>query len=628
MMASSSYRYHETLDKTRIRLLNLQAGHDKDDLKIEINISNLSDRLEYEALSYECGTEERLDFVNISRDKINITHGLHTALKRIRPRSRPRRLWVDAICINQDDTSEKNQQVPLMAEIFGRATRVLVWLGPQDVRSDDVFQMLSTLARLWISREVRKQQEGELRPLSWTKVDPTEERVLRSKDKTLWDAVYEISNRSYFRRTWIVQEIALAKDPRVLCGSWEVSWAHFSHATAYLARSLYHLHENPTDAGVARISAITHLRSAYRVGQTIKLAHICTISQNLQSTDERDKVYGFLGLLNTKTKYPALDNLLRVDYGFPVRTVYLQAAQHSIIDDQDLRICHSQAFPSERASEDSSWAPDWSPSTGISQTIVLRPHNKIQGTIEGGISFESEIMQLNGYRVDRISCVSAQMTSENPLPDIQRIMVFLSQDKTAAQLPKNNVLTVDYLEQIISRLGQENYQGLGSQYEALWRTLIANTAFFTSAKPSFKQHFDAVMDSLRLRARGVFWEGIKACDETRMDSCSLFRLLHDTEAQRLYHQIRARDAGPYYRELVNTIGGRVFFATQKGYIGFGSPGTRIGDSVTILNGGWAPFILRQHGEVFQMVGDAYVHGIKTERSWRRNALGQESFRIC
>jgi hypothetical protein len=72
----------------------------------------------------------------------------------------------------------------------------------------------------------------------------------------------------------------------------------------------------------------------------------------------------------------------------------------------------------------------------------------------------------------------------------------------------------------------------------------------------------------------------------------------------------------------------VFFATQKGYIGFGSPGTRIGDSVTILNGGWAPFILRQHGEVFQMVGDAYVHGIKTERSWRRNALGQESFRIC
>ena len=106
-MASSSYRYHKTLDKTRTRLLNLQAGREKDDLEIEINISNLSDRPEYEALSYECGTAERLDFVNISRDKLDITHDLHTALKRIRYTSRPRTLWVDAICINQDDTSEK-----------------------------------------------------------------------------------------------------------------------------------------------------------------------------------------------------------------------------------------------------------------------------------------------------------------------------------------------------------------------------------------------------------------------------------------------------------------------------------------------------------------------------------------
>jgi len=259
--------------------------------------------------------------------------------------------------------------------------------------------------------------------------------------------------------------------------------------------------------------------------------------------------------------------------------------------------------------------------------MVLRPHNKIQGTIEGGMNFKSEIMQLNGYQIDRITCVSAQMTSENPLPDIQKIMVFLSQDKTAVQLPKNEVLTVDDLEQIIDRLGQKTYQGLGSQYEALWRTLIANTAFFTSAKPSFKQHFDAVVDSLRLRARGVFWEGIKACGGTKMDSCSFSRLWHDTEAQRLCHQILARDAGPYYRELVNSIGGRVFFATLKGHIGFGSPGTRIGDSVTVLYGGWAPFILGQRGEVFQMVGDAYVHGIKTERSWRRNASGRKSFKI-
>jgi hypothetical protein len=187
----------------------------------------------------------------------------------------------------------------------------------------------------------------------------------------------------------------------------------FSNATAYLARNLYHLHENPSDVGVARISAVTNLRSAYRAGRTVKLADVCTISQNLEI------VYGFLELLNRRTKYPELDNLLPIDYGLPVRTAYLQAAQCSILDSHDLRICHSQTLPSKRATGNSSWSPDWSSNIGVSQTIVLQPHNEIQVTIKKGISFEPDIMQLNDNQIDRISCVIAQMTSENPLPDKQ-----------------------------------------------------------------------------------------------------------------------------------------------------------------------------------------------------------------
>lgn len=425
-MAANSYRYHEALNKGQIRLLDLKAGHEQDDIEIEFKISNLSHIPRYEALSYEWGTTRKTNFVKISGYEINITHGLYLILKRIRDRSQLRTLWIDAISINQEDSLEKSQQISLMAIIFGRATHVLIWLGPQDSRPHDVFRMLYTLAKLWIWREVKKAREGELRPLSWTNVDMIEMIALQPWDDDLWLAIYELVNRSYFRRTWIVQEVAVANNPRVLCGPSEMSWTHFSYAAAYLSKSLYHLHQNSSDAGLARISAITTMRSAYQSGAMIELADVCVTSQTLQATHGQDKVYGFLGLLRSKTKSATLHDLLRVDYNLPAQVVYLQAAQCSILESQDLRICHYKAFLSERPVESSSWAPDWSVDLSLAQTIALRPHNKIQGQIKGSISFESDIIRVPGYQIDRISCVSDPLTSENPLPDIQRIMIFLS----------------------------------------------------------------------------------------------------------------------------------------------------------------------------------------------------------
>lgn len=626
-MAANSHRYHESLSTGQIRLLDLKAGNEQDDIEIEFKVSDLSHRPRYEALSYEWGTTEKANYVKISGYKIDITHGLYIILNHIRDRSQSRTLWIDAISINQDDTLEKNQQIPLMAIIFGRAKKVLVWLGPQENRPHDVFRMLSTLAKLWISREVRKVREGELRPLSWANVEITEMLALEPWDEDLWVAIHELVNRPYFRRTWIVQEIAVANDPRILCGSLEISWTHFSYAAAYLSKSLYHLHQNSSDAGVTRISTIRNMRSAYQSGATIELADVCITSQTLQATHGQDKVYGFLGLLRGKTEHTPLGHLLRIDYNLPARVVYLHAAQYSILERQDLRICHYKAFLPEGPVGSSSWAPDWSVDRGLAQTIALRPHNKIQGRIKGFINFDSDTMRLNGYQIDRISCVSDPLTSEDPLPDIQRIMVFLGRGKTAIHLPGNEIVTAQDLEHVIERLKRVTYLGSESEYEAIWRTLIANTALFVAAPLTFRQHFDAVVDSLRLRARGISWKCIKACDATEMDPLSRSRLYRDPEAQRLWHRSQAQDAGPYYRELVNTIGRRVFFATEKGYIGFGSPGGQVGDSITILKGGWSPFILRQRGDVFHMVGDAYVHGIKTARSWRRIGSKRQLFNI-
>lgn len=626
-MVSYLYQYPDSLDKTRIRLLTLKAGHQEDDIDIEIDVWDLEDKPQFEALSYEWGTSRKSHSVEVFDKQMTITPSLYAVLFQIRSSSKPLILWIDAICINQDDIEEKNQQVPHMAKIFGSAKRILVWLGPETSQSGTVLRMLSTLARLWISREVERQKDGELRMLSWAELDQDEAPLLAIGDRALWATIYELMNRTYFERTWVVQEIALAKDPRVLSGSLEISWAYFSWAAAYLGRSLYHLHENPTDAGLARINAIANLRSARHKGQAIELPKICLISQNLQATNPRDKVYGFLGLLSHGSSQFDPQNLLKVDYNLSEGILFLRAAQCSILASQDLRICHSQAFPSRRLETTSSWAPDWSQRLDLAQTIALRPQNKIKGTIGGNIWFESNLMHLNGYHIDHITYVSARLTCEAPLPDIQNIVFLLGQDQITSHISGDEASATRALEEIIRKLKQNPYRGSKTMYEAIWRTLIADTASFASAPLAFERHFDAVVNSLRLRARGISWECTKACDQTSMDFHSQVRLLRDREAQRLCQRIQAQDAGPYYRELVNTIMGRVFFVTQNGHIGFGSPGIQVGDDVSILKGGWTPSILRQGGNTFRMIGDAYVHGIKEEDSWRGLGSEMQSIKI-
>jgi hypothetical protein len=128
-MAANSYRYHEVLNKGQIRLLDLKAGHEQDDIEIEFKISNLTRTPRYEALSYEWGTTRKTNFVKISGYEISITHSLYLFLKRIRDRSQSRTLWIDAISINQEDSLEKSQQVPLIQGVQQPTFIAKGWIG-------------------------------------------------------------------------------------------------------------------------------------------------------------------------------------------------------------------------------------------------------------------------------------------------------------------------------------------------------------------------------------------------------------------------------------------------------------------------------------------------------------------
>ncbi|KUI68532.1 Heterokaryon incompatibility protein 6, OR allele [Cytospora mali] len=117
-----------------IRLLSLQPSKNIDGpIACSLSTISLDDKPLFEALSYVWGGATATADIFVDGVAFSATTNLHDALKHIRPRTGdPRIMWIDAICINQNDDSERNHQVPLMQRIYSGAAAAVVWLGPSN----------------------------------------------------------------------------------------------------------------------------------------------------------------------------------------------------------------------------------------------------------------------------------------------------------------------------------------------------------------------------------------------------------------------------------------------------------------------------------------------------------------
>ena len=204
-----------------IRVLTVRQGFTNDLIEctlttrpLAIPEASVDHVLPYEALSYHWGSEEASFKIKIYTEgfpgTFPIRPNLHAALNQLRLSDRPRRLWIDAICINQEDSGEKNAQVSLMAEVYSRATSVCVWLG--DASED------SNLALNFISRIVN--------------LDDFDRLVVDRRTPQEWAALSSLMRRTWFSRRWVVQEIALAARATLYCGDAYVDWADFADAVS------------------------------------------------------------------------------------------------------------------------------------------------------------------------------------------------------------------------------------------------------------------------------------------------------------------------------------------------------------------------------------------------------------
>lgn len=185
------YRY-TSLPANSIRLLRLQP-HSDEHAQVHCQLfeyplldSGRGTHL-YEALSYVWGSEEKPRRVSTDQGDLYITENLYAALLRLRDHSFERIIWVDAVCINQNDVKERNQQVQAMASIYAKASRVIVWLEeamgshPRDSKvSDNVHRALEKISNAASGQPAKS-----------------------SDDEAAHLAIQTLLRRSWFERIWV-----------------------------------------------------------------------------------------------------------------------------------------------------------------------------------------------------------------------------------------------------------------------------------------------------------------------------------------------------------------------------------------------------------------------------------------
>ncbi|KAK0943078.1 hypothetical protein LTR48_006145 [Friedmanniomyces endolithicus] len=119
-------------DDLGVRILELLPGTREDSIVCRLLTERLSVTTRFEALSYTWGAAEPSHTITVNSMPFIVRENLEQALRHLRKKTRRRRLWVDAVCINQLDVEERATQVMQMGQIYRNADQVLIWLGVGD----------------------------------------------------------------------------------------------------------------------------------------------------------------------------------------------------------------------------------------------------------------------------------------------------------------------------------------------------------------------------------------------------------------------------------------------------------------------------------------------------------------
>jgi hypothetical protein len=556
----------------QIRLFSLQPDHKNFYAPIEgrLSISVIEDGTHYEALSYTWGlaSTSNQSQVHLSDGLLRISNNLDMALRHLRQHKTNRVLWIDAICINQSDDSEKSDQVAQMREVYENASEVQIWLGPAGVYSHDGINVLTGLTQ---AEGIMKGLDGPFATFDHHALD-------------------DILSRDWWSRLWVVQEVAVAKRAKLICGYDVMSWPSDRDLKAVMSNisRCIETSEWTTSSRLARMSEILQMQ-LWRAGSSPpSLLELVLSVTTRYCTNGLDRIFALRGLASDTE---AAQN--SPDYSISTEVATERLFHSTILQTNSLDILCCDRAPLATT-------PSWlsSLTSGIDDNrlafnlpqaspLSFRTFNASGGSepalsiIHNGLY--PDLLVVRGFYVTNIysnlTLRPFNPESSNTTAKSSPLLIWSRLWCALNERPK--------------RMNTTPYGDSRGEIAAAWRTLIADT------KP----------DS-RKRPDDTYGEQIISLTISSSSLLNHSQNLYVKNRDYLEPEETPNFLLEYYAWAVQSSMNRVLIETADERIGWAPREAEEGDCIFVFLGATVPFVLRPVGlGRYKLVGACYVHGI-------------------
>ncbi|RYP64077.1 hypothetical protein DL771_008936 [Monosporascus sp. 5C6A] len=657
---------YKPLDRSRneIRLIIiLPCENDDEPVACRLETASLNDEVEYVAMSYVWGDPSVTKNIVVNDTVFPVTTNLEAGLWHFRKygllpcedKTGDARLWVDAICINQQDVPERNQQVALMGVLFRNANFVLSWLGlPGKYRIDNSLRLMKSFTaalphelRLKVlglndrgnggNTEMREDDsneevngphnpESELiqEGLRWIAGQPAwhYDKSTGNRNDVGWGSFTGLAHLPYWRRVWIHQERALSKSSSrnlLRCGAelatWEDFVVFFSLIRAFDNNSVrppeIYLTLWVTVIMALKMPIVTFtsvLKGWWKSGRAVPYL-VLRIAEVSEATDPRDMVYGLRSLLN-------LD--LEVNYEKSVRQVYLD--WHAEVTAQSLENGEIKVDLISRAGiglyeENEHNFPSWLPNLSrLHEKSFVRNVNErtdMAAKINLGSPREQHysedgVLSVHGAICDQVAGIAP------PLDDV------------ANDLKNVSELIGDYVSYMKEKDHPTGIRPLQASYYTLHRGIDPYTGQPFTRELNLQSAAALIFRAMyhhraeHIMTTGDDWDDIdlEACEglvtyldfqprdcENAADT-KRWRSAPGATSQDERDAEMKRLADSMYRLKSEAV-----FYTTDGYIGIGPRYAQVGDRLCVIDNCSLPVLLRMEGSACRLVGAAYAYGL-------------------
>ncbi|KXT11668.1 hypothetical protein AC579_7047 [Pseudocercospora musae] len=575
----SPYQYEPlsrpAIDSKQIRLVTLHHGELADEIVITISVQDIHVGIsqshpavseKYEALSYTWGsdtqTRENVTVQTGSEVRhLEIYENLFTILQTPRLSDRDRMLWIDAICINQDESDdqarlEKSWQIPMMHEVYGAASRVIIWLGPE---ADD-----STFALAFL-RVLGENFAFDLTTLELTSQTRSEQAVFLwnnwgkgfTHDRREHKAVAAVLHRPWFTRVWIRQEAFAAPDSSlVMCGTATITLGNFRNAIQVLSLKGF----DAADPNHERnLVLLTTAASVFYKGSMSILETLARL-RGAQCWKPQDKIYGCLGMIKLATDTAFVDT---IPTNYPkTAELFKQFCVQYLQFFGNIQFLYQAGLCQRSPMQGPSWMPDW---TVDFTRLDLSLERAVSHAMRADASFiDNDILRVKGVFVAEVTQVATL-------------------EQTGSPTAESSCRAVESLAKVLRKFVEP---GNEAQLDAFGK------AFCTAL--------------LWLRTR------LEKIEAHRRDfKCFLADIIKEGKLPP-YVDVRDHNSIPVLQSTIYFFQKRQlpFLSTKSGHIGIGAEDTQPGDLIAAVLGLKHLILIRptESAGKYQLVGSCFMHG--------------------